>query len=86
MVRVLARMLSELCDAPLPEGGVRGWGNVNVRHGSTKKAALGRFSYPHGESNANRGNRNPKFYPLNYGGNRSANIRKIHYFCRLKQN
>ena len=33
------------------------------------------FSYPHGESNANRRNRNPKFYPLNYGGDRSANIR-----------
>ena len=31
--------------------------------------------YPHGESNANRRNRNPKFYPLNYGGEWTANIR-----------
>ena len=33
--------------------------------------------YPHGESNANRRNRNPKFYPLNYGGEWTANIRII---------
>ena len=26
------------------------------------------FSYPRGESNAYRRNRNPKFYPLNYRG------------------
>ena len=26
------------------------------------------FLYPQGESNAYRRNRNPKFYPLNYGG------------------
>ena len=40
--------------------------------------------YPRAESNRNRRNRNPKFYPLNYGGrtigkkeafpNRTANI------------
>ena len=28
----------------------------------------GLFSYPRGESNAYRRNRNPKFYPLNYRG------------------
>ena len=33
------------------------------------------LGYPHGESNANRRNRNPKFYPLNYGGEWTANIR-----------
>ena len=37
------------------------------------------FSYPHGESNANRRNRNPKFYPLNYGGLVSQSYEKIHY-------
>ncbi len=30
--------------------------------------------YPRAESNRNRRNRNPKFYPLNYGGIRTANI------------
>ena len=35
--------------------------------------------YPHGESNANRRNRNPKFYPLNYGGLDSQSYEKIHY-------
>lgn len=31
--------------------------------------------YPRAESNRNRQNRNLKFYPLNYGGNRVAKIR-----------
>ena len=38
--------------------------------------ALPLFSYPHAESNCNHRNRNPVFYPLNYGGNRVANILK----------
>ena len=37
--------------------------------------AAASFLYPQGESNAYRRNRNPKFYPLNYGGIlRNANI------------
>lgn len=37
----------------------------------SRKAVLKRFAalglYPRGESNPNRWNRNPIFYPLNYG-------------------
>ncbi len=40
------------------------------------------FSYPHGESNANRRNRNPKFYPLNYGGGQDCKCKNyFSYFC-----
>ena len=33
--------------------------------------------YPRAESNRNRRNRNPKFYPLNYGGNSIASVQDV---------
>ena len=47
--------------SPLPNGRPTG-----VRKGPRTVARP--FSYPRGESNAYRRNRNPKFYPLNYRG------------------
>ena len=38
------------------------------KKGNSRKMTEISQMYPHGESNANRRNRNPKFYPLNYGG------------------
>ena len=40
------------------------------------------FSYPRGESNAYRRNRNPKFYPLNYRGG-SRDCKYTIYFCYI---
>ena len=39
--------------------------------------------YPRGESNAYRRNRNPKFYPLNYGGISSRTNRKDCKFSNI---
>ncbi len=45
-------------------------GSWTEKNGKTSRqfSHVGRFtSYAHGESNPNRRNRNPIFYPLNYG-------------------
>ena len=44
------------------------------------------FWYSRAESNRNRRNRNPKFYPLNYGSNRGAKIITFQKFSNLLSN
>ena len=39
----------------------------HIRNKKKETARVSFFQYTHGESNPNRRNRNPVFYPLNYG-------------------
>ncbi len=42
------------------------------------------FLYPRGESNPNRRNRNPIFYPLNYGDMYGARTEaRLHFHCKV---
>ena len=44
---------------------------------------LFQYLYPRGESNPNRQNRNLKFYPLNYGGEKDCKYNKFSYLHHL---
>ena len=51
--------------------GERGGSGIGIGIGSGSGIGIGiegKELYPRAESNRNRWNRNPKFYPLNYGG------------------
>ena len=45
----------------------KAWKNRNIRKARNIQKTRKTLQYTHGESNPNQRNRNPSFYPLNYG-------------------
>ena len=45
----------------------KAWKTRNIRKARNIQETRKNLQYTHGESNPNQRNRNPSFYPLNYG-------------------
>ncbi len=50
---------------------------MNAKNKESQPLKVGSLEYPRGESNPNRRNRNPIFYPLNYGDELFISFAKV---------